>query len=501
MIKKFKLKNLLTKELLVLYVIVLLGAFLRFQGVFTLSFAFTYDVGRDMIAVASIVNNHKLPLIGATTGLPGVFYGPWWYYLLVPFFVISLGNPQGIAVAMAGIGIVSVILGFILGKKIEGDLLGLTFAGFLAVSPVMVSLSSQIWNPDIAPFFVLLTLLVLYQIFSQKESKSYLYLFLGLLLGLCFDIEIVFGLLFSLGMIISLVLIKFKKIKIMDVVCLICGGLIILSPRIVFELRHNFLMTQSFIHFIFSKDSTQSGLSLLGLLTNRVNVLFDLFNSTIAVENKILGLILILVPAIYCFTLFKKMKTKTKSFVILCVVSILVFLIGTVLFKHDIWPHYLVGLPVIFLLLLSISLSTLTNKQDVFIVGTISCLIFLLNMNLVAMVDSVSKPIWTGDASVYRNQVEVVEYIYHDAKNTPFKYVVYTPPLYDYSYQYLFEWYGPKEYGFAPTIQAHLAYFILEPDVQYPSRLYDWLKSREKDGKITQTKNFKSGIIVQKRIH
>ena len=77
----------------ILILVIAVGAFLRLQGVFTNSFAFTYDVGRDMLALWNIAIVHKIPLIGPIIGgnsasdLPGIFYGPWWYYFLTPFFI------------------------------------------------------------------------------------------------------------------------------------------------------------------------------------------------------------------------------------------------------------------------------------------------------------------------------------------------------------------------------------------------------------------------------
>src|ERR1035437_9037364 len=125
---KFNLSVFLKKEYLLLYIIVLIGAFLRLQGVFTNSFAFTYDVGRDMLALWNIAYLHRIPLIGATTGLPGVFYGPWWYFLLTPFFIIFSGNPQGIAFVMSLIGILSIIFAFILGQRLGKNFLGFSLA-------------------------------------------------------------------------------------------------------------------------------------------------------------------------------------------------------------------------------------------------------------------------------------------------------------------------------------------------------------------------------------
>ena len=116
MLKKIN-KNLAN---ILLAVVILVGAYLRVQGVFTGSFAFTYDVGRDMLALWDITHLVDLPFIGPTTGLPGAFYGPWWYYLLSPFFALFGGDPSGVALIMSIVGIASIVLGYLLGKKIGG---------------------------------------------------------------------------------------------------------------------------------------------------------------------------------------------------------------------------------------------------------------------------------------------------------------------------------------------------------------------------------------------
>lgn len=128
-------------------------------------------------------------------------------------------------------------------------------------------------------------------------------------------------------------------------------------------------------------------------------------------------------------------------------------------------------------------------------------ILFLVNLNPIAIINNFTKPMWVGDASVYRNQLQVIDYVYKQSRGKDFKYVVYTPPLHDYTYQYLFMWYGQNKYHYSPSIDSHTAYFILEPDPQYPFRLTNWLKQREKDGKIIKSEKFASGIIVQTRVH
>lgn len=491
-------KKFLKKEYLLLCLIILLGVFLRLQGVFTNSFAFTYDVGRDMLALFNIVNFHKIPLIGATTGINGIFYGPWWYYMLTPFFVIFRGNPQGIALTMAIIGIVTIVLGYYLGNKIGGKTFGLLFAFILSFSHQMVSLSSQIWNPNITPLFILLIFFILYQIYATvKKDKAKYFFLLGLLLALNIDLEIVFGLLFSTGIILSVFLIARKQINLKSVSYFLIGALIIFSPRIVFELRHQFLMTNALINF-FIKGGSNQNTSVSGLFLNRFGVLFDQFNATFTFDNRILGLAVLLFVVLSSTFFYKKADTKIKNFINTSLIVVAVFFAGTAFFSHDIWPHYLVGLPVFYILLFGISLYLLIRKINY--IFPLLIVLFVAFINLYPVYIQIIKPLWEGDASVYRNQLAVIDYVYKEANGKNFKYVVYTPPVYDYTYQYLFIWYGPKQYHYSPSQKADVAYFILEPDLQYPSRLTDWLKQREGDGKIIKSEKIKGGIIVQTRL-
>jgi hypothetical protein len=454
-----------------------------------------------MLALSGIVNLHKLPLIGATTGLPGIFYGPWWYYILTPFFVIFSGDPRGIALMMSLIGISVIILSFYFGKKIGGTSLGLIFASLISVSGVMISLSSQIWNPNIAPFFVILILIVLNKIFAEsKKSKVVFYFPLGVLLMLSVDIEIIYGLLLSVGIILSLLLIN-KKFNLKSIALFMLGGLVILAPRILFELRHQFLMTKALIAFLGSGGSSHNVLTLFNNFIDRLNLLFNQFGSTLANENKLLAGCELIFIVFSIVVFYKKSDVIIKNFIRVSLIVISVFLIGITFFSHDIWPHYLVGLPVFYFLLFAIGMYLLAKNFSMKLVGIIVIVVFLINLNPYSLIQNLNKPLWEGDASVYRNQVAVIDYVYKQAAGRPFKYVVYTPPLYDYTYQYLFNWYGQKKYHYMPQVEANLAFFIIEPDTQYEWRLRDWLTQREADGRIIRSEDVKGGITVQTRIH
>ncbi len=499
---KLSLRSFLKKEYLILYLIILVGAFLRLEGVFTNSFAFTYDVGRDMLSLWNIVYNHKITLIGATTGIQGVFYGPWWYYILVPFFILFSGSPQGIAFIIAMIGILSIFLSYYVGKKIGGGLLGISMALLTSISPTMISLSSQIWNPNIAPFFVLLIILVLERIYSLEQKAKLTYFFaLGVLLALNIDIEILWGILFSLGVITSLLIVLKKQLTIKKIVFVLFGALVILSPRIIFELRHGFLMSKSFLAFLSAK-TLEDKLDLYHFLENRMFTHLDEFSKSFLQVNNYLILLFLFFIIISIFLFYKKAPQIIKDFILTFFIVLSVFYIGTLIFTHALWPHYFVGLPVIYISLLSIGLFLLSKKigNNIFAV-LILIIIFIININSLSIAQRFNTPLWEGNASVYRNQLEVIDYIYRQSNGKAFKYVAYTPPVFDYTYQYLFKWYGPKKYKYAPVVEARTAYFIIEPDLGYPDRPKWWLEARKNDGKTIKSQTLKGGIVVQTRVH
>lgn len=499
---KIKLADFYKKENLILYLIILIGAFLRFQGVFSNSFAFTYDVGRDMLSLWNIVYDHKIILIGATTGIPGVFYGPWWYYMLVPFFVLLGGSPQGIAFILSIVGILSIFLSYYVGKRIGNSFLGLSMALLTSMSPTMVSLSSQIWNPNVAPFFALLIFLVLEKIYLLKNKAKLTYFFiLGVLLALNIDIEILWGILFSLGILASLFIVLRKKLEVKKIVFIVLGGVIVVLPRIIFELRHGFIMTKSFIAFLSAK-TLEDKLDLYHFLENRLFTHLDEFSKSFLQVNNYLTIFLLLFIVVSILLFHRKAPQIVKNFILTSLIVLLFFYIGSLIFTHALWPHYFVGLPVVYILLLSISLFLISNKlRNNILAAFILVILFVININSLQIFQRFNKPLWEGNASVYRNQLEVIDYIYAQANGKPFKYVAYTPPVFDYTYQYLFKWYGPKKYKYSPVVEAGTAYFIIEPDPGYPDRPKWWLEARKNDGEIIKTQTLKGGIVVQTRIH
>jgi hypothetical protein len=94
-IKKKEVIGFLEKHQLLLVIIFLsfLGLLLRVLFIWKNSTAFTYDQARDLLDLREMWLLRKPRLIGAHTSLHGVFYGPFWYWLCFPFYLLTGGHP------------------------------------------------------------------------------------------------------------------------------------------------------------------------------------------------------------------------------------------------------------------------------------------------------------------------------------------------------------------------------------------------------------------------
>src|SRR3990170_7516702 len=78
---------------------------------------FYYDQGRDALVIWDFWHNGKLFLVGPTTGIAGIFRGPWYYWLIAPAYLIGGGDPVWPAIFLATLSVVALIFIYILGKE------------------------------------------------------------------------------------------------------------------------------------------------------------------------------------------------------------------------------------------------------------------------------------------------------------------------------------------------------------------------------------------------
>src|SRR5258708_39028554 len=123
---------------------------------------FWEEKGGDFIIVRSFLEDNPPPLIGPGTSIGNMYLGPLYYYMMAIPLLLANFSPVGPAVFIAALSIVTI---FLIWKVIHEwfptkntNWGALTGAFLYAISPVVLIYSRSSWNPNIMPFFALLTI-------------------------------------------------------------------------------------------------------------------------------------------------------------------------------------------------------------------------------------------------------------------------------------------------------------------------------------------------------
>ena len=103
MVKKI-IELLKRREVLLLIAILILGLTFRTYKLDTL-YTFEHDQDLFSLIARDVLVDHHVRLIGQLTSIDGLFIGPYFYYLLMPFIALFGGSPMGAIVPMALLGI------------------------------------------------------------------------------------------------------------------------------------------------------------------------------------------------------------------------------------------------------------------------------------------------------------------------------------------------------------------------------------------------------------
>lgn len=257
--------NLLKKQnklaLILLIGILILAAYLRIYRIEDYM-TFLGDEGRDVLVAKGILAG-DFTLLGPRASAGDFFLGPIYYYMIAPWLWLFGYDPVGPAVMVALLGVATVFLTYYVGKKWFSEKAGLMAAALYTVSPIVINYSHSSWNPDVLPFFALLTMYVLYEAVQAKKATKY-FLFVGLLLGISLQLHY---LALFLGVIVAVYtfLASWYRAKKLQVVILarhylemLLGFIVGLSPFLLFEIRHGFPNIRTIFSFIFSDTLKKS---------------------------------------------------------------------------------------------------------------------------------------------------------------------------------------------------------------------------------------------------
>lgn len=265
--------------------ILLLAAFLRLYRIGDYM-TFLGDEGRDVLVAYNILHGH-FTLLGPTSSVGGFFLGPIYYYFMAPFLWLFNYNPVGPAVMVALFGIATVWLVYKIGKEFFDTVTGLIAAFLYAISPLVIAYSRSSWNPNLMPFFTLVTLYTLYRALratisvSLKEKIVFpkrsiiLFLLSGFLFGITMQLHYLAT---FVGVIMGCYVLVIYRKQILAILksylLLFVGFLVGFSPFLAFEVRHGFPNIRSIVNFVFHSPEVTAEGNFFGTISN---VFFRIF--------------------------------------------------------------------------------------------------------------------------------------------------------------------------------------------------------------------------------
>lgn len=414
-----------------LVVILILGAVFRLYKI-DQYMTFLGDEGRDVLIVRNLLVHADPILIGPGTSIGGMYLGPLYYYLIaIPLFLANY-SPVGPAIFVALLGVFTIWFIWKVGSEMFGSRVGYFAASLYAISPTVIIFSRSSWNPNVMPFFALLSIYSIWKFYksTKVDSKAGWWLvicavsfafvlqshYLGLLLaptiGIYFLLKVKnFGLT--------------KEVKKYTLYAVLAFAFL-MSPLVIFDFRHDYLNSKALYKFLTVRQETVS-IRPWTSLSKIPGIFNDINNSLLAGKNKQVAL---WVTTFFIFgvtyLLSKKRKVLNSAFYIL-LVWISVALVGLGLYKQHIYDHYYGFIfPVIFLLV-----AFLISKLNKYLGYLIFATLVIVNLWV--------NPLKFHPNNQMQRSMNVARVVLENANGKPFNFAVLAERNYEDGYRYFLE--------------------------------------------------------------
>lgn len=449
---------------------------------------FAPEVARDFFLLDEL-HRKKIVLIGpsSTTGL---FHGPLWTYVNYPAYVLGNGNPVIVGwgwIVMIGVFLVS---SFYIAKSLFN--LKTAYFFVLIVSTYLVFHAKSFYNPHgamliIPAFFFFLILYV------RTHKIKYLIIHV-LLAGFLIHLQMAIGVpFFILSFLYILFMVrKTKRKKHLFTYLLV---FLILSNFLIFDLRHEFLLTKLGSHFLTPPGN--GGLDIVSMMYQRVKFMTTGIEF-LRPDPGYINLIIFLISSIFLFFQVKEKKYKDIYY------TFLYFYFGYLILSNlnfgGLLYFYLFPLfPLVFLIFSSF----VTSKYSKIFIA-LFLVIFLLNMKSATndIVNANENFIGQDETSwlFLKNAASKI----FEGKESEFGYYVYHPDVVAYRAKYAMNYVqnvSPKTaYYFQKKPITYL--FVAPPPKDRPYMRDEWWKinllhiNKNPDQLIT----FKNGYKIEKYI-
>lgn len=379
-----------------LVLIILVGFLFR---VYRLEDFYTFEHDQDLYSwiVKDILVDNHFRLIGQLTSVDGVFIGPIFYYLLVPFYFLFNMNPLSTYIPITAISLFTIFSFYYVISRHFNKILGLIAAFVYATSLGTVFFDR--WIVPTQPT-ILWSIWYMHGLLSvRQENGKHIVILFAILIGLIWHIHIA---LLPLLMLIPISyyllgngkLLK-SKIKKKDIFIGFVIFLFLTVPFWIFEIRHGFQQANGFLKGLTEERGEVEGTyRLIKTYANLSRSLASVFY--IPAQS----IIVLFLPIIFLIVLFKSKILKTQ--ITIFVVWILLSFLSLFLSKRNISEYYFANLVPIWVLSISLAIFNLFKFSKKF---TIFLLLTFFSTNALILI---TRPVAIDS---YYQKERVVEFI------------------------------------------------------------------------------------------
>ncbi|MFA5871136.1 MAG: glycosyltransferase family 39 protein [Parcubacteria group bacterium] len=327
---------------------------------------FKLDQARDAFVISNAYFNGPgaLPLLGPRAGGTTLLLGPAYYYF--QYFALLLTRnlcPTTYALPDITFSILSIPLFYIFLKKYFSRDWSLGLASAYAVCFFAIEYSRFAWNPNPLPFFTILYFFSILNALDERSCHPWIWLTISAV-ALAIATQLHFLAFLALPTVTILFLVFSRKqvkktLGLGKIIFFIGIFLFSYLPWILNDLSANWKNTRLFWKAVLIKLFSATLLEdiITGMANFAHNWLVVLTGYLPGSKNIAIALaiwIVFVIPAIYAgFRLYRSEKDfAKKSFILLSILWILVFLVIDIPIGHQLWPRFFMGtlvIPFIFL--------------------------------------------------------------------------------------------------------------------------------------------------------
>lgn len=484
---------------ILLVAILAVGFFLRVYRIGEL-LGFYFDQGRDALVIWNLWHKGDFFLVGPTTGIAGILRGPYYYYLIAPFYLLGGGNPIWPSIFLSSTTIIASLFIYCLGARIHSRTTGLIAATISAFSFNLVITSRWLSNPT--PM-LLLSVLLVWMMLLVTEGKKWAWGGIAFVSGLSL---FHFGSAGEVFYFLAIVIFMFwqrKNLPDKKILKYSIGiFLVTVLPLIVFDIKNNGIILENIKKFLIKDGSFR--LVTWREISDRFEFYYSVFSRLIFHARYDKETFLFWTVIVYFIYKFKKLW-KNKG------VKILLLLLGSLVFGFtffqgnfgNIYDYYLTGYFLLFVLIFSIALGEMfkTKLGKLFVIYFF--ITFFVNSTAflkIKLSDKVDAP----TSVALKNQLQSIDWIFGNAQGETFNVDVYVPPVLPFAYDYLLLWQatnrcGDSLCGMELEERVDTLYTLYEQDPPHPERLEAWLARQKGIGEVEEEIRF-NGITVQRRL-